>query len=224
VFPLIFVPWLFVYEWFVYAGPPGRAFVTYLPGEINWPIWPWTEILYMSAYVLVPIAPLIAPTNRVLRRFVIAGVAAIVFGFLTFLTVPAISPPRPFEPTNVCGRMMLLDRWLDRNNGAASFPSFHVMWAFLGAAVLAHCSPRAGLRIAAWIWASAVAASCVLTGMHSLADILAGFAFFLLIHRFTAPPSTLPSSTGPAAHTAMRARQARRAPVSPPAIASRSPR
>jgi len=82
--------------------------------------------------------------------------------------------------------MMLIERRLDRNNGTAAFPSFHVVWAFLGAAVFAsrqQLSPR-GRRLAGawWIWAALVAMSCVMTGMHSLTDVLAGFAVFVLTY------------------------------------------
>src|SRR5437016_4638120 len=45
---LVFIPWLLLYEWVVYLGRPGRAFETYLPGETHWPIWQWTEVLYVS--------------------------------------------------------------------------------------------------------------------------------------------------------------------------------
>jgi len=187
VFILIFIPWLLTYEYVVWLGPQAHAFITYLPGEWNWPVWQWTELLYVSPYLLVTLAPVVAPTNRILRRFVFAGVIAMVVVNAMFLTVPAISPPRPFHPTNFCGQMMVTDRWLDRNNGAASFPSFHVIWAFLGAAVLADWNKK--LRVIWWTWAAAVAASCVLTGMHSLVDIVAGFVTFLLVYNY---PRLLP--------------------------------
>jgi membrane-associated phospholipid phosphatase len=182
VFPLLFIPWLVLYEWVVYRGPSPGAFQTYLPGEINWPIWPWMELLYASPYLLVSLAPLCAPTHRVLRRFVIAGAIATVAVVLMFLFIPAFAPPRPFHPVGVLGRMMLTERELDLNNGSAAFPSFHVVWACLGAALFSARWPR--LRWVAWSWAMLVAASCVLTGMHSLADIVAGFIVFALAHNY----------------------------------------
>ena len=182
VFPLLFIPWLVLYEWVVYRGPAPGAFETYLPGEVHWPIWQGMELLYVSPYVLVTLAPLLAPTNRVLRRFMVAGWIATVIVFCAFITIPAFAPPRPFEPSGVLGRMMLEDRALDRNNGSAAFPSFHVVWAFLGAAVFAARWPR--IRHVCRLWATLVAASCVFTGMHSLIDIIAGFGVFLLVHNY----------------------------------------
>jgi membrane-associated phospholipid phosphatase len=116
---------------------------------------------------------------------------------LIFVTVPAYAPPRPFEPSGFLGRMMLWDRAMDRNNGAAAFPSFHVVWAFLGAAVFAKRWPR--IAPACWTWAAAVSASCVLTGMHSLLDIVAGFMVFLLTY-YVAAPRILARRLTPASH------------------------
>src|SRR6476619_8604127 len=74
VFPLLFIPWLILYESVDNLGPPPEAFQTYLPGELHWPIWQWTELLYVSPYLLVTLAPFAATTNRLLRRFTLAGI------------------------------------------------------------------------------------------------------------------------------------------------------
>jgi membrane-associated phospholipid phosphatase len=181
-FPLIFLPWFVLYEWTVFRGPLPRAFATYLPGEVNWPIWQWMEIFYLSPYVIVTLAPLAATTNGALRRFSIAGLLGIVAGNLIFCTVPAIAPPRPFCPSGLCGRLMIMSRDLDLNNGTAAFPSFHVVWSFLAAAVYARRWPR--FQILCWTWAALVSASCVLTGVHSLADVVAGFCLFLSLFNY----------------------------------------
>src|SRR4051812_34451875 len=69
VFPLLFIPWLILYEWVVYRGPARGSFETYMPGEWRWPIWQWTELLYVSPYLLVTLVPFVATTRRVLRQF-----------------------------------------------------------------------------------------------------------------------------------------------------------
>jgi membrane-associated phospholipid phosphatase len=184
VFPLVFLPWFVLYEWAVFRGPQPGSFQTYLPGEVHWPIWQWTEIFYLSPYVLVTLAPLAARTNDALRRFVIAALLSIVAGNLIFHLVPAIAPPRPFWPSGLLGRMMIVNRDLDLNNGTGAFPSFHVVWSFLGAAVYARGCPR--FQIFWWTWASLVSASCVLTGIHSLADVIAGLCLFLLLFNYSA--------------------------------------
>jgi membrane-associated phospholipid phosphatase len=177
-FPLLFIPWLILYESVVNLGPPSGAFQTYLPGELHWPIWQWTEVLYVSPYVLVSLAPFVITTNGLLRRFTVAGMLATVIGHLILLVVPAIAPPRPFEPHDVLGAMMLLDRRLDLNNGSAAFPSFHAFWVFLGASAFAARWPR--WRYLAWAWATGVSTSCVFTGMDGAVDVVGGFALYLL--------------------------------------------
>lgn len=179
-FPLVFIPWLILYESIVHLGPQPGSFETYLPGEVNWPIWQWTEILYVSPYVLVTIAPFVLTTNRVLRRFLIAAWIMTAFIDFIFISVPAIAPFRPFHPHGFLGRMMLEDRAADMNNGTAAFPSFHVVWSFLGAMALASRMPR--WKWAWLIWAAAVSASCVFTGMHSLLDVITGFMVFLAVY------------------------------------------
>ena len=177
-FPLVFVPWLILYESVLHLGPLPGAFAGYLPGEVHWPIWQWMQPVYASAYVLVPLVPLVVTTNHLLRRFVLAGMVATVIGHLMFLAIPVIAPPRPFEPHGVLGMWMLQERRMDLNNGTGAFPSFHVIWAFLGASALAVEFPR--LRQLLFLWAGAVSVSCVFTGMHAAVDILAGFVIYLL--------------------------------------------
>src|SRR4051812_13381770 len=178
VFPLLFIPWLILYESVVKLGPPPNAVEGYLSGEIHWPIFQWMELFYVSPYVLVTLVPFVVTTNRSLRRFTLAGVLATVIGHLVFLAVPIVATPRPFEPHGLLGAMMLLDRRLDLYNGTAAFPSFHVFWAFLGASAFADRWPR--WRQLGWLWAVAVSLSCVFTGMHSAVDILGGFGLYLL--------------------------------------------
>jgi membrane-associated phospholipid phosphatase len=181
-FPFVFIPWLILYEFVVHLGPQPGSFETYLPGEVNWPIWQWTEILYVSPYFLVTLAPFVVTTNRALRRFILAAwIMTAIIDFI-FLSVPAIAPFRPFHPTGILGQMMLEDRWADLNNGTAAFPSFHVVWSFLGALAWSSRMPRWKWL---WLaWAAAVSASCIFTGMHSLLDVIAGFCVFLFVCQF----------------------------------------
>jgi len=180
VFPVLFIPWLILYSSIVNLGPMPDAFETYRAGEWRWPVYQWTELLYFSPYVLVTIAPFLIRTNRLLRRFTVTGILGTVIGHLVFLVVPAMATPRPFAPHGVFGAMMEIERQLD-GNGAGALPSFHVFWAFLGGAAFAARWPR--WRRVAWSWAIAVSLSCVFTGLHSMLDIIAGFAMFLLIYR-----------------------------------------
>ncbi|MCG6956931.1 MAG: prolipoprotein diacylglyceryl transferase [Gemmatimonadetes bacterium] len=53
---LVLGSWLAAYYAIQGLGRPPDAFSTLLPGEIRWPVLPWMELPYVSAYVLVPLA------------------------------------------------------------------------------------------------------------------------------------------------------------------------
>ncbi len=136
----------------------------------------WSELVYASCYVMVPLVPLVLRTRGELRRFAVRGLVATAGVGLIWLLVPVVAPLRPFEPHTWLGRVGLLER--AGSNGVAAFPSFHVLWALLAADALAGLSRRwAG---AAWLWALAITASAVTTGLHALADVLAAAAVFPL--------------------------------------------
>src|ERR1035437_3411037 len=66
-------------------------------------------------------------------------------------------------------------------SGIAAFPSFHIAWALIAASALAEGGRSK--KFAWWTWAVLVAVSCVTTGMHSIADVLAGAVAYLLVIR-----------------------------------------
>jgi hypothetical protein len=92
--------------------------------------------------------------------------------FPVYLCLPTHAPFRPFEAGGPLAAMLRLERALDMPGEA--LPSFHVVWAVLASCVLG----RAGA-----VWAALVAASCVMNGMHSIADVGAGWVAGLLLIR-----------------------------------------
>jgi hypothetical protein len=176
VYLLVFLPWLLMYE-AVGSVQPGDVVETFFDFERHWPVFLWTESAYALTYPFVLAAPLAARTGDVLRRFELAGLTAIVLASLCYIGLPFVAPPREFEGD---GLLAAMQRWegADGLGGYASFPSFHVAWACLAAWVLADRWPRWGWL--SWLLAMAMSVSCVTTGMHSLADIAAGFILFVL--------------------------------------------
>lgn len=167
---MVFVPWLVLYEAVIFLGPSGRPLSTYLPFEQHWPVWQWSEALYLLAYPFTVLAPLALRTQGYLRRFAVAGWLATGLGIVLQLTLPLVAVPRLFEATSWWGTLLLAERAHD--GATAALPSFHVIWA----AVVGYCW---GLRGPRWRWGSyllalAIGLSCLATGMHSIADVLAG--------------------------------------------------
>ena len=165
----VLLPWFLIYEAFVVLGVPPDAKIAYLPFESRLPVLPWTEIFYGSVYVVVLLVPLIVRTRHDLRLFSSRALLAMVIIFPLYLAVPLIAPPRSFVAIGRLGEWLNLDRAHD--SAAAAFPSFHVVWAFIAAEALA----RGPWQKRLWrAWAVLVSASCVTTGMHALADVVAG--------------------------------------------------
>jgi prolipoprotein diacylglyceryltransferase/protein-S-isoprenylcysteine O-methyltransferase Ste14 len=179
----VLLPWLLAYEAVVFLGLPRDAVSAVLPFEAHWPVVEWTEILYASAYLFVPLAPLVARKGRDLRAFAVGGLLATAIGVLIFLTVPLIAPPRSFIPSSPVGRFLAWERTVD--SAGAAFPSFHVLWALLSARLWARSYPR--WRAFVWSWGVAVGVSCLTTGMHALVDVIAGAVLFLVVAN---PPRT----------------------------------
>jgi protein-S-isoprenylcysteine O-methyltransferase Ste14 len=167
---LVLLPWLVLYEAVQALGVPRDAVVILLPGEARWPVWQGSEIVYASTYLFVALAPLAAVTRAELRRFMTRGWAATALVVLLWIVLPVAAPPRPFEPSGFPGALLAFERRMD--SAACAFPSFHVVWALLAAHAWRGRLGRA--RVLAGVWAAAIAASCVTTGMHTVADVLAG--------------------------------------------------
>ena len=176
---LVLIPWAIAYEAVVWIGAPPGAHATTLPLEGHLPVIESTEPLYASAYVLVLLAPCLAPSQRSLREFMGSGLCAMAIVFPIYLFVPLVAPPRPFAPHGVLGQIAMLERAWDAP--CAAMPSFHVLWAMLAARVFARRSSV--LAIPAWTWALGVGVSCVTTGMHSSLDIVAGILVYFAVTR-----------------------------------------
>ncbi len=181
VYALVLLPWALLYEWLAALGVPPDAVSALLPFERDWPVLAWTESLYASTYAWVALAPLVAGSRRDLREFALRGTLATLLMPILFVTLPLVSPPRPFSGGGALGDLLRLERALD--TPANSFPSYHVVWMVLATAVYVRRMPRA--RAAWWLLAVAVSASAVTTGMHGIVDVVAGWAFagVLMRHR-----------------------------------------
>jgi protein-S-isoprenylcysteine O-methyltransferase Ste14 len=177
---LVLLPWAIVYESVFLLGVPPDAIEAYLPFERDWPVWEWTELVYGSAYLFVPLALFVAPTKTALRRFSILGLIATFVVTLIYLSVPLIAPPRHFEPQSFLGNVLMFER--EMSNTVAAFPAFHVIWALIAAEVWA-----ARLRLYAfvgWAWAILITLSCITTGMHALVDLVSAAVFFAFLRNY----------------------------------------
>ena len=173
----VLLPWLAAYGMIWLLGRPVSAVATYFPMERNFPVIEWTELIYASTYLAVLLTPFLVQTEDGLRRFAVRGLTAMALIFPLYLLLPIFVPPRSFQPATAIGNLLLWER--TPYSGAGAFPSFHIVWALIAASVLGR--GRVWQRIFWWTWAALVAVSCVTTGMHSVLDVLAGVAAFVLV-------------------------------------------
>jgi prolipoprotein diacylglyceryltransferase len=170
-------PWLALYEGVVHRGIPADAIVAYLPFERHLPVLQWTEIFYVSVYPAVFLAFFVVSTRATLRLLCIRALVSTALVIPIFLSVPLISPPRPFIPSSILGSLLTWERALD--SAAAAFPACRVIWAFLVAEAM---GGRIRWRRIVWrAWAGLVSISCVTTGMHALIDVVAGLLLFVFL-------------------------------------------
>ncbi len=177
IYLVLLLPWLAVFELIGYLGPAPDAFSTWLPFDQRVPIIEWSELAYSSVYAVVLVAPLLIRSAAGLRRFAFRGLAAMAIIFPLFALLPFYVRPRPFHPATAFAALMQLER--TPTAGAGAFPSFHVVWACIAAAALGEGAWWK--KALAWTWVILVAASCATTGMHSVADIVAGFAAYFVV-------------------------------------------
>lgn len=169
-FTHLLLPWLVVYYAVESLGPPPDGVEMWGRWDTALPVLPWTEPVYALTYPFVVLAPLIARSGRDLRWFVTRGWLAMACIVPLWLLLPAIATAKPVPGSGLLAGLMTWERAWDRP--VTAFPSFHAAWAVLAAVT---CAWR--WRVLRWLWAllaAGIAASCVTTGMHAAADIVAG--------------------------------------------------
>jgi prolipoprotein diacylglyceryltransferase/protein-S-isoprenylcysteine O-methyltransferase Ste14 len=187
VWARVFIPFIVLYEAIGHLPVPDPI-PAHIGGENAWPVLTWTTPIYSAAYPFVILATLLAPTRRALRRWSIDAWCAMAIGFLCYLILPIVAPPRPFDPDGAFAGLLALER-ADGLDGRAACPSFHVFWAIHAATLIALRGTRAA--IPAVLLAFAIVITCVTTGMHALVDLFAGAVLALVAWRREAIWSSL---------------------------------
>jgi PAP2 superfamily len=181
---LIYAAWGIGFGAVVWRGVPRGAIDPRLGFERNWPVSQSAEWIYLSSYLVPLMLPWLPVTRESLRRYALNLWWLMLVCGILFLVLPVGAPPRPFQPGSLGGSILSWDTSRP-DFAASSLPSFHVCWGLLCAALLATLGR--GWAWAAYIWAAAVAASCLATGAHALADVAAAMAVFWLVASGSSP-------------------------------------
>ncbi len=176
---LVFIPWLIVYETFIFIGAPGDGIRTNLPFEEHMPVWEISVVFYIFTYLFALSVPSLLKTGKQLRSFISDLWFAIIVAGIIYLLFPVVVRQKDFIPHSFFGQLILFERSIDGE--AAALPSFHVVWAFISATYLS----RSFVHFR-WIWyslAGLISVSCIMTGNHSIPDVIAGICMFIIIIR-----------------------------------------
>lgn len=168
---LALLPWLVVYEAINLLETPPDAVDVASAWDARIPVSGWTELVYFLTYPLVLFAPLVARKARDLREVTIRAWIATAGSAICYLALPTVFEKKPV-PASPFALLLEWERAFDAPNTA--LPSFHVIWTMLVLPLYVRAFPR--LRVLQWPIVLAIAASCVTTGMHAIADVLAGLA------------------------------------------------
>jgi protein-S-isoprenylcysteine O-methyltransferase Ste14 len=173
----VFIPWVLVYETFIYLGVPKDAIVTNLSFEKYLPVWESTEVFYLLPYVFALLIPLITKTRKHLRSFITDLWFATLLTGLIYFTFPFIVNQRAFVPHSLMGNLIMFERSIDGETCA--LPSFHVIWAFISARYFTFSLKR--LRLIWYSLGVLITLSCITTGNHSIPDVIAGFCICMVV-------------------------------------------
>ena len=168
----VLLPWAVFYLAVKAIGIPADALETRSGWEWAIPVLPVTMPVYASIYLVAPLTFLLCADRAEMRRLAVSGWMATALNTLLYATVPATAAFRPVTGNDWMSQWLAWEQRMALP-AAGSLPAFHVTWAVICAAFLARGSLR---RWAAscWLWCLGLAVSCLTTGMHSLADVLAG--------------------------------------------------
>jgi hypothetical protein len=170
--------WSVIFGAVVWAEVPRDGFSVRLPGEQQWPVLSWTEWIYLSGYSVPFLMPWLAVTRAALKTFAanlwwMLGVSVSIF-----ILFPVVTEPRLGADDSLAGKILAWE--MSRGDfGAASLPSFHVIWTMLCASLLSKRSKLAGTL--GWLWAVAMSFACVVNGAHAVLDVAASWVLYPLV-------------------------------------------
>lgn len=175
----VFLPWLFIYEAFVYIGNPIDSIPTNIFLDDYIPVLPFSIVPYSAVYLLATLVPLGLTTNKQLRSFHFDVWWAMIIVFAFYLCFPMVVIQKVVSNNSLWERLIIIDRSMDSTS--AAFPSFHVVWAFISARYLHFVYKRKAFLF--YSIAVVISVSCLTTGNHSILDVIAGLFVFIIIYQ-----------------------------------------
>ena len=158
-------------------GPPRML----QPGHIETsiPLLEWTIWIYLTQFLLLPAAILLARDDRERSRTFYAMLVATVLAAFVFIVWPTeLERPTP-QPDGLTGLAWTL--LYSTDTPCNCFPSLHVALATVAGMSLWRC----GRRAIAWLWPLLIAVSTLTTKQHVALDAAGGLALAVLAWTLT---------------------------------------
>lgn len=173
---LVFVPFLLLYQTFVWVGTPSD--VWYSNGAVDnvLPLLPFTVLIYSVSYPLTAAIPFMQPSRRRLRAFAVDAFIGMSLIFYAYLIIPAAVDYPDVLGDDVFSQMIEWGRNWD--TPLAALPSFHVFWAMMSAHYLRDVGRWGRVFQAA---SYLIILSCLSTKNHTLIDVVAAMAVFYVV-------------------------------------------
>jgi prolipoprotein diacylglyceryltransferase len=124
-------------------------------------------------------APFAARTRHDLRRLALDGIWATLLIVPLYLMLPFVAEAKPITGVGFWPALLRFER--AENASVTAFPAFHVVWAAIAAAAISRRWSRLRWPLMALVAVTAVA--CVTTGMHSVADVVAGGVAYVALRQ-----------------------------------------
>lgn len=174
----VFLPWLVIYEAFIFIGSGKDVFFTEIALDQAVPFISWTVLFYIALYPLVLLLPFILPTQQQARSFALQAYTGMALIFYCYLVVPAAVDYQPITDNDIFTRLINLNRETD--GAVAALPSFHVFWALMvGRYYGLRYNRYSGII---WLFSALIVVSCLTIKSHTIADVLFGIIAYWLSH------------------------------------------
>lgn len=174
-----FLPWIVIYEMDVFAGPSPNWFSTSTIADQYTPLIPEFAFAYTATYLFVGIVPFTIGHSKLMRKFILDAITAILIAGFIFLVFPFYYEGKTVSGNDISSSIIAFERSIDGTAGA--LPSFHVIWALIAALHIR--GPGIAFKILSWCIAIAIVLSCFLTGIHSVMDVVAGIGVVIIARR-----------------------------------------
>ena len=175
----IFLPWILIYQSFIFLGTPNDAISTKIALDNFIPFYDFSVIPYVLAYPIIGLIPFLIQTNQVCRKFIFDTITGMCIIFYCYLVFPFIVEYHSIDNVNHFTNLIITGRTLDGET--AALPSFHVFWALI---FLKYFSIRfPNFKFLGWIISILIILSCLTTFNHTILDVLFGVLAFYMVDK-----------------------------------------